>query len=87
MKESSFDNVKLSLERACQALRLFTLGRHGSSQKDGVTGIQRVTACCNRMEKLFAGGPNGKKAIVIVASARSKVLAAQARLALVRDDR
>jgi hypothetical protein len=87
MKESSFEDKKLALEEACEYLRAFTLGRHGFTQKDGIAGIQRVTDQCNRMEKLFTDGPNARASKAIVASARPKVSAAEARLALLRKDR
>lgn len=87
METSSFDDVKLDLEEACEFLRSFTLGRHGFTHQDGIAGIERVTDRCNRMEKMFADGPDAKESKTVVASARPKVLAAQARLALLRQDR
>lgn len=87
MKKSSFAAVKLELEEACTFLRAFTLGRHGFSQVDGVAGIQRVNAYCDRMEKLFAKGPEAKESAAIVASARPRIRAAEARLALLRGEK
>jgi hypothetical protein len=84
MKASSFEDAKLALAEACEFLRSFTLGRHGFTQQDGIAGIKRLTACCNRMEKLFADGPDAGESKTIVASARPRVLAAEARLALLR---
>jgi hypothetical protein len=84
MKHSSFEDVKLALEEACEFLRSFTLGRHGFTQQDGIAAIRRVVAQCNRLEKLFADGPDAKESQKIVASARPRVLAAEARLALLR---
>ncbi len=86
MKTSSFADVKHGLEEACEFLRSFTLGRHGFTQQDGIAGIQRVTDRCNRMEKLFADGPDANESKAVVASKRPQVLAAQARLALLRKD-
>jgi hypothetical protein len=86
MKKSSFEDGKLALEEACEFLRLFTLGRHGFTQWDGIAGIKRVTDQCDRMEKLFAGGSDAKKSKNIMASARSRVKAANARLALLCND-
>jgi hypothetical protein len=82
MEKSSFEDAKLALEEACEYLRSFTLGRHGFTQQDGIAGIQRVTNHCNRMEKLFANGPDAKESKTIVASTRPRVSAAEARLAL-----
>ena len=82
MKRSSFQKAKLALDEACEFLRSFTLGRSGFTEKDGVAGVRRVIACCTRMEKLVAGGPNAAAAKMLVASAKSRVLAAQTRLAL-----
>ena len=87
MKKTSFENVKVELEEACEFLRSFTLGRHGFTQKDGIAGIQRVTDHCNRLEKLFADGPNASKSKAIVATARPKISAAEARLAVLRQHR
>jgi hypothetical protein len=84
MKKPSFADVKLDLEEACAFLRGFTLARHGFTQQDGVAGIRRVTSCCDRMEELFGAGPDAKESAAIVASARPRVWAAEARLALLR---
>jgi hypothetical protein len=86
METSSFEDVKRALEESCEFLRSFTLGRHGFTQQDGIAGIQRVTDRCIRMEKLFADGPNAKESKTVVASARPQMLAAQARLDLLRKD-
>lgn len=84
MKKPSFADVKSDLEEACAFLRSFTLGRHGFTQLDGITGMRRVNAQCDRMEELFASGPNARESALIVASARPRIIAAQARLALLR---
>ena len=86
MKKPSFEHVKLALEEACEFLRSFTLGRPGFTPQNGVAGIQRVIDQCNQMEKLFADGSDGRKSSMIVASARSRVSAAKARLAVLRKD-
>ena len=86
MKKSSFEFEKLALEEACEFLRSFTLARHGFTQRDGIAGVQRVIDGCNRMENLFADGRDAKESKIIVASARSRVLAAKARLAVLRKD-
>lgn len=84
MKKLSFEDRKMALEDACEFLRSFTLGRHGFTQQDGIAGIKRVTDLCDRMEKLFADGPDAEKSKTIVASARPRVSAAETRLALLR---
>jgi hypothetical protein len=86
LKTSSFEDVKLDLAEACEFLRSFTLGRHGFTQQDGIAGIQRVTDHCNRMEKLFFDGPNSSASKMIVASARPRISAAKARLAILRNE-
>ena len=86
MKSPSFEDMKLALEEACEFLRSFTLARHGFTRLDGIAGSQRVTDQCNRMEKCFPDGADASKSKIVVASARSKVLAAMARLALLRKD-
>ncbi len=86
MEKSSFEDGKLALEEACEFLRSFTLGRHGFTQQDGIAGIKRVTDQCDRMEKLFNDGSDAKASKTIVASARPRISAANARLALLRKD-
>jgi hypothetical protein len=86
MKTPSFEDMKLTLEEACEFLRSFTLGRSGFTPQDGVAGIQRVMDQCDRMEKLFTDGSDGRQTKVIVASARPRVSAANARLAVLRKD-
>jgi hypothetical protein len=86
MKTSSFANVKLALGEACELLRSFTLGRHGFTQQNGIAVIRRVLDGCNQMERQFADGSDARESKRIVASARSRVLAAKARLALLRKD-
>lgn len=86
METSSFEDVKRALEESCEFLRSFTLGRHGFTQQDGIAGIQRVTERCVRMERIFTDGPNGTETKTVVASARTRVLAARARLDLLRKD-
>lgn len=85
MAKLTFEHVKSSLVEACDFLRSFTLGRHGFTQQDGIAGIQRVTDRCNRMEQLFTDEPDVKESKAVVASARSRVLAAKARLAVLRN--
>ncbi|MBI2808761.1 MAG: hypothetical protein HYX68_27550 [Planctomycetes bacterium] len=86
MKKSSFEDVKLELQEACDFLRSFTLGRRGFTQQDGMAAIQRVSDQCDRMEKLFGEGPDAGESKTIVASARPRVSAARARLALLRHE-
>ena len=87
MKQFTFESVKRDLAEACEFLRSFTLGAHGFTQKDGIAGIRRVTTHCNRMDKLFADGPDARASKTIVASARPRILAAEVRLALLRKAR
>jgi hypothetical protein len=82
MNQPTFESVKRSLEAACDLLRAFTLAHRGATPKQGLQDIRRVTAGCNRMDKLFATGPNAAKSKLLVTSARSKVMAAKARLAV-----
>ena len=84
MAKQSFADVVLELDEACNFLRDFTLGRTGSTQRSGMAGIQRVNEQCERMKKLFASGPYAQKLATVVASARSRVIAAETRLALMR---
>jgi hypothetical protein len=82
MPNYSFTAQKADLDDACDFLRAFTLGQQGFTQRDGVAGIERVNKQCEQLTRLFASGPHGKQAATIVASARARVAAAQARMAI-----
>jgi hypothetical protein len=84
MSKPTFADALLELDNACMVLRSFTLGRRGTSQRGGRLGIRRVNAQCNRLKKLFADGPNAQKVSYVIASARTRVLAAETRLALLQ---
>jgi hypothetical protein len=78
----SFSAQKLELDDACLFLRSFTLGHQGFTQRDGAAGIQRVNRQCDQLIKDFASGPYAKQTATIVRSARTRVEAAQARMAV-----
>jgi hypothetical protein len=82
MKKPSFETLKKNLEAACEFLRSFTLARRGFTPKHGIQAIERVLAQCDRMDKLFGTGSKAAQTKALVALARSKVLAAKARLAV-----
>ena len=84
MRKRTFEDRKLALAESCEFLRSFTLGRHGFTRQDGIAAIQRVTDQCDQMEKLYAVGSDAIESKTIVASIRSKVSAAKARLAILR---
>jgi hypothetical protein len=84
MTKTSFADVVTELNDACMALRAFTLGRNGASQRGGKISIQRIHSKCKRLEKLFATGPHAATMEHLVASARTRVLAAETRLALLQ---
>ena len=79
----SFGNLKLEMETACEFLRSFTRARQGFTRRDGVAAVERVRALCLRMQQVASGG-HGKEAAQAVASARKQILAAQARLDLLK---
>ena len=82
MASTSFATEKAALDDACEFLRSFTLGRRGFTVRDAAIGIQRVTAVCERLKKLFATGPHAKQTVMVVASARARIAAAEPRVAL-----
>jgi hypothetical protein len=84
MANSSFSSQKVKLDDACKLLRSFTLALPGLTQRDGIAGVERVNKQCDRIKKLFSAGPNAKQAAIIVAAARTRVAAAEARLAVLR---
>ncbi len=78
----SFDAEKAKLDQACQAMRCFTLARRGATRKAGLLAVEQVKATCERMNRLFAGGPHALRLTSLLNSVRPRVLAAEARLAL-----
>ena len=84
MKKQSFAEVKAELEAACETLRSFTLARNGFKASHGIEAIRRVNVQCERLKTLFATGLHAQAAAFIVQSARTRVLAAEARLALLQ---
>jgi len=84
----SFASLKLQFEEACTSLRAFTLGRpKGSTQRAGTAAVERVNDLCERLKKLFTTGPHAEDAASLVVSGRTRISAAQARLALLRNKR
>jgi hypothetical protein len=83
--KTSFQELKVDLEEACAFLRSFTLGRNGFTQRDGLAGIERVKRHCQRIDELFGFGSNAKEAANLAAKGKACVLAAEARLALLRE--
>jgi hypothetical protein len=82
----SFANLKLQFDLACTSLRAFTLGWPGSTQRGGRAAVERVKGLCERL-KLFTSGPHAKAAAALVVSGRTRVTAAETRLALLRERR
>ena len=78
----SFDAEKAKLDEACQAMRYFTLARRGATRKAGLLAVERVKGTCERMSQLFADGPHALRLASLLNSVRPRVLAAEARLAL-----
>jgi len=87
LAKSSFVDLKLAFDDACEFLRAFTLGRRGFTQRDGLAAVQRVSALCDRLEELFASGPHAAAAAAVVTAGRARVVAARDRLALLRGQR
>ena len=78
----SFDAEKAKLDEACEALRYFTLAQRGATRKAGLLAVERVKATCERMNRLFARGPHAARLVSLLNSVRPRILAAEARLAL-----
>jgi hypothetical protein len=85
--KSSFAALKAEFEEACATLRAFTLGQRGVSQRDGREAVQRVTELCERFKQRFASGPHAAEAAAAATTGRTRVAAAEARLALLRSKR
>jgi hypothetical protein len=84
MANSSFAAQKMKLDEACKFLRSFTLAQAGFTQRGGIAAMKRVTEQCEHLSKLFSSGPHAKQAAQVVAAARTRVAAAEARLAVLR---
>ena len=84
MTKTTFADALHDLDNACMVLRSFTLGHRGTTQRGGRLSIRRVNAQCSRLKKLFAEGPNAQKVSYVIASAQTRVLAAETRLALLQ---
>jgi hypothetical protein len=82
--QESFDGLKQEMDDACEFMRSFTLGRRGFTRRDGATAIGRVRDLCVRMQEGFDSGRHGNETAQAVTSARRQILAAQARLDLLR---
>jgi len=82
--KESFDGLKRDMDAACAFLRGFTLGRPGFTQRDGATAINRVRELAERLQKAFTSGEHCKEATQAAASAKGQILAATARLDLLR---
>lgn len=81
---TSFAAQKIELDDACKFLRSFTLGQPGFTQRDGAAGMKRVKQKCACLTKLFSSGPDAQRAAMLVGAARSRVVAAETRLAVLR---
>jgi hypothetical protein len=81
---TSFAAQKIELDDACKFLRSFTLGQQGFTRRDGVTGMKRVKEKCASLTKLFSSGPDAQRAAMLVGAAKSRVMAAETRLAVLR---
>jgi hypothetical protein len=81
----SFADVKSDFDEACAFLKSFTLGQRGFTQQDGVGGIQRVSDLCVRLKELFASGPHADAAASSAEAGRTRIAAAKARLAVLRN--
>ena len=82
MAKPSFTTLKTNLDEACAALRGFTLGQSGVTERDGAARLQRVRDLCDQMSSLFKSGPFAQRAVTAIAAGRARAGAAQARLNL-----
>jgi hypothetical protein len=80
----SFAGLSRELGEARVALRSFTLGQEGLTQKDGADAIGRVSSLCERLQKRFGSGRHAAEVAGAVVTARGQVLAAKARLAVLQ---
>lgn len=83
----TFAALKLELDEACAFLRQFTLGKRGFTQRDGLATIQRVSDLCDQLKADFGSGADATAAVTAVAAGRTRIVAAQTRLALLKGKR
>src|SRR5262249_52952986 len=83
----SFADLKQKFDLACTALRAFTLGRRGSTQRGGLAAVERVKGLCDLLKQLYGSGPHAKAAAALVVTGRFRISAAETRLALLRGRR
>jgi len=79
-----FSDVKRALSKAGDSLRQFTLGQKGVTQKAGLATIARMRVLCERINEGIKTGAYNRDAAYVVVTARGQILAAEARLALLR---
>lgn len=88
MAKPSFATLKDDFDGASLALRGFTLGLTGfCTQRAGLAAIQRVTELCDRLVAAFKSGPDAARAATLATVGRTRVLAAECRLNLLRSRR
>ncbi len=80
MAKMSFARLKQEFDDACTFLRGFTLAHQGYKAKDGVAGIKRLGEVCDKLNKL--SGSEAGQAVPLVATGRTRIAAANARLNL-----
>ena len=62
MARSSFASLKQQFDDACTALRAFTLGQRGTTQRSGRAAVERVGDVCEQLKKYFTSGPHAGEA-------------------------
>ncbi len=87
MAKSSFASLKQQFDEACTSLRAFTLGQRGVTQRAGGDAIGRMKELCNRLKRLFTSGPHAASASALANSGRTRVVAAETRMALLQAKR
>src|SRR4051794_31890919 len=80
----SFVDLSRELSEARASLRSFTLGQEGLTQEDGADAIARVSSLCEQLQKRFGSGRHAGEVAGTVVMARNQVLAAKARLTILR---
>jgi hypothetical protein len=81
---ASFAGLSREMAEARESLRWFTLGRVGFTRRDGLGAIRRVGELCERLLRRFGSGKHAAEVAATVVMARNQILAAKARLAILR---
>jgi hypothetical protein len=81
---TSFQQLKTTLDDACATLRSFTLGKPGCTRKQGEEWMEVISKACANLNDGFGTGLQAQSVKSAVAIARGCIEAAKARMAVLK---